>query len=66
MCFEKKFDREWTNIEEKIIRFENFQKNYAEIKKLNVIGKLTNTEYGINDFADWTPEEFKSVTTKQF
>ncbi|KAI1723155.1 papain family cysteine protease domain-containing protein [Ditylenchus destructor] len=62
MEFEKRFERKWNGpLGERQKRFEHFRRSYYEVQHLNAVGKLTNTTYEINDFSDWSAEEFKSI-----
>jgi len=58
--FERNFKREWKSAEERLERYENFVREYQSVKRLNRIGRITNTSYEINQFADWSQEEFKN------
>ena len=45
--------------EEYRFRFEQFQKNLAEISNMN--SSNDGAVYGVNDFSDWTEAEFQSI-----
>jgi len=57
--FVQRFERNYTNEQERDIRFSNFKATYIFIAHENAKG--TNTyELGVNEFSDMTPDEFAS------
>lgn len=51
----------FNSLNEKYQRFEYFRQNYYQTEKYNYVHKFANTTFGVNDFADWSEEEFKKV-----
>nr|ACH56226.1 cathepsin L-like cysteine proteinase [Radopholus similis] len=56
---QRTFSREWNSERERWERFKLFERNLAEIARLNAEAKRTgrNMTYGVNGMADWTEEE---------
>ncbi|KAH7725900.1 cathepsin L-like cysteine proteinase [Aphelenchoides avenae] len=57
--FLQKHDREYESDDESEFRLEVFRTNLQEIERLNQ--KADTAQYGVNDLADWTDEEFQSM-----
>ncbi|CAJ0575698.1 unnamed protein product, partial [Mesorhabditis spiculigera] len=58
--FMKRYARDYESGEETMDRFKTYMKNMEEAEKLNRERKYGG-EYGENDMADWTDEEFKKI-----
>ncbi|KAI6181876.1 Cathepsin F-like peptidase [Aphelenchoides besseyi] len=56
-----KYGRRYENVEQMTERFSAFRQNLRQVKKLNHLETLTNTEFGLNDFADISDEEFQKM-----
>jgi len=56
-----KFDKRYETNIEKEQRFANFRKTLEKVEQMNHLEKLTNTEFGINHFADMSDEEFQQM-----
>jgi len=57
--YTSKFEKKYANIEEFVVRYQNYQASIARVAKLNAAS--TNAVYGVTKFSDMTSEEFKST-----
>uniref|UniRef100_A0A914E210 Uncharacterized protein n=1 Tax=Acrobeloides nanus TaxID=290746 RepID=A0A914E210_9BILA len=56
-----KFGKKYNNQEEENQRYSTFKTQLEEIERLNRQEKLSNTTFGVNEFADMSDEEFKKM-----
>lgn len=57
--FLKEFGRDYATVEDTMMRYRIFSGNYRKIQELNE--EENGVEYGVNQFADLTEEEFRST-----
>ena len=62
--FAQSFNKQYSSEQEKLQRFEIFRDNLAYIRAFN--SREKSWKMGVNQFADLTPEEFRSIYLRPF